>query len=82
MSQCRSCRADIVWMKTTTGKSMPVDFLECKCADTEGYLSSRGHHPDCPRSIFNGLPDRTFDPKLHTSHFATCPNADQHRRRR
>jgi hypothetical protein len=21
-----------------------------------------------------------FDPKVHTSHFATCPNADKHRR--
>lgn len=23
--------------------------------------------------------DETFDPKRHTAHFATCPNADQHR---
>jgi predicted RNA-binding protein with PUA-like domain len=25
--------------------------------------------------------DETFDPKKHTSHFATCEHAGQHRRR-
>lgn len=56
---CRSCGAAIVWMKTATGKNMPVD------ADTV--------KPDGPS---------VFDPKVHTSHFATCPHAAQHRRKR
>jgi hypothetical protein len=25
--------------------------------------------------------DNEFDPSRHTSHFATCPNANQHRKR-
>lgn len=44
-SSCRSCDARIFWIKTSSGKSMPVD--------QDG-----------------------------ASHFATCPNAAQHRRPR
>ena len=56
MSKCRSCGADIVWVKTQQGKNMPID------AETD-----------------NG--DTIFDHNVHRSHFATCPHADQHRRR-
>jgi len=26
MAQCRSCKQQIVWLKTAKGKSMPVDY--------------------------------------------------------
>jgi len=55
--RCSSCRARIIWLKTSKGKNMPVD------ADTV--------EPE----------DNEFDPSRHTSHFATCPNANQHRKR-
>jgi hypothetical protein len=42
-SKCSSCSALIFWIKTRTGKNMPVDVA------------------------------------THESHFATCPNADEHR---
>jgi hypothetical protein len=29
-----------------------------------------------------GPDDGIFDPKKHVSHFATCPNADKHRKPR
>ncbi len=61
MPQCRSCGAEILWVKTTNGKDMPVDAKpeRLMVAYANGY-----HLEDCYRS-----------------HFATCPNADQHRRK-
>lgn len=56
ITACRSCKAAVVWMKTSTGRNMPVNV--------DGV----------------GRDDETFDPKKHTSHFATCPQANQHRR--
>lgn len=57
ITSCRSCEADIVWLRTRAGKNMPVDADTVEPEDTE------------------------FDPEKHTSHFATCPQAGQHRRR-
>jgi hypothetical protein len=58
LTRCRSCQAGIVWLKTKSGKNMPVD------ADT----------------WVQGQPP-IFNPDLgHITHFATCPNADQHRK--
>ena len=28
VSKCSSCKASIIWMKTKTGKKMPVDWRE------------------------------------------------------
>ena len=60
MANCRSCGAEIVWLKTKQEHSMPVDY------DT-----------------FTQGDERLFDSKKgHISHFATCPNADEHRKPR
>jgi hypothetical protein len=56
--RCRTCRAKIIWFKTSAGKNMPVD------ADT---VEPEDEELDLPR---------------HVSHFATCPEADKHRRPR
>lgn len=57
ITRCRSCRAQIIWFKTSAGKNMPVD------ADTV--------EPE----------DDELDLTRHVSHFSTCPQADQHRRK-
>lgn len=62
---CRSCGQYVVWMKTQRGKNMPVD---AESVD-EGNLD---YDED-------GKP--LFDRKQHISHFDTCPNADEHRKR-
>ena len=65
IARCRSCGAPAVWMKTQAGNNMLVD------ADSvdEAELDWKGGRP-------------LFDHKAgHVSHFATCPQADQHRRR-
>ncbi len=64
-SKCRSCGAYIIWLKTSTGKNIPVDADSLDDVEIEG-----GEKP-------------IFDAKAgHISHFATCPNADKHRRRK
>lgn len=76
MSSCRSCRQEIFWLPTTTGKKMPVNPDPdprglVAVSDNNGrgeiaiVLPTAGHHTNMPR---------------YTSHFATCPNSDQHRR--
>lgn len=54
---CRACQEYIVFLPTSTGKTMPVDVDTV----TEG--------------------DDEFNPKVHVSHFATCPEANRFRKR-
>jgi len=56
VQRCRACRAAIVYLKTKTGKSMPVNAETVMAVDT------------------------VFDHTRHTSHFATCPKADEFRK--
>lgn len=68
---CRSCGAPIVWCVTPAGNRMPVDADPSPRGNLvlEGELARVVPAPD--------LLDRR---PRHTSHFATCPNADQHRK--
>lgn len=59
--RCKSCGAEIYWIKTKAGKDMPVDA-------------------DSVDPTTQGKPT-IFDPTVMTSHFVTCPNADQHRKK-
>lgn len=82
---CRSCHAAVIWAKTRAGKTMPLDhepredgnFFVSLPVDVsapivavpvnEQSTEAAGYRRDPTRSRF-------------VSHFATCPNADQHRR--
>ncbi len=66
MSACRSCGAEIVWKKTASGKNVPLDLPEKR------YVENK-------TSIHRGQVE-IQDTWL--SHFATCPNADSHRKER
>jgi len=33
MSQCKSCNAEIVWLKTVSGRSIPVNADTCSSED-------------------------------------------------
>ena len=57
-SQCTGCGADIRWIKTVKGKSMPCNIEEVTIITKVG-------------SIYRGF----------TPHWATCPKADEFRRR-
>lgn len=66
MAVCKSCEADVIWCETSTGKKMPMDAKP----DPKGTFV-----------IINGKTrvandeDRRLRRDLHTSHFATCPDA-------
>lgn len=82
MSTCRSCGAGITWAVTGTGKRMPVDAEP----DPNGNVVL--HDPTTPGGppVAAVVPRRLGDPPpvfaRYTSHFATCPHADDHRRTR
>lgn len=73
-SRCDSCDAAIVWMKTSNDKNIPVDADSIDEANLEFVHNERAGRPDYRSPL--------FDPDEHVTHFRTCPNADQHRRRR
>lgn len=78
MARCRSCQAEIVWARTSAGRPMPLDAEPnpagtCTLEHTaEGALLVRVD-PSPPLEV-------DTRPR-YTSHFATCPHADQHRKR-
>lgn len=81
--RCRSCGRQILWIKTTAGKNMPVDttYIDYKLPKegekaTEKIVTPTGEVISANRSDGDNA-----DGYGYISHFATCPNAAQHRRR-
>ena len=78
---CRSCQAPIVWGSTANAKrSMPLDPGDHPGGNLVAWwhddrLWVRGRKPD-------EQPDAAKGEHLVVSHFATCPQADQHRKTR
>lgn len=70
---CRSCGQQIRWAKTHNGKPMPLDAV----SDPDGKII-----------VINGVTVMadtvtvTPDTPRYTSHFATCPNAAEHRKKK
>ena len=65
MAYCKSCGANIVWSKTEAGKAAPLN------------------QPPEKRFIMFIKPDGCEYVKMvetWVSHFATCPDANQHRK--
>jgi succinylglutamate desuccinylase len=77
MTLCKSCNAKIDFIKTTAGKWMPVDpdYVDYEDAENGDVLITDG-----------GVVYTVDHQKNYTSvsgrvsHFATCPNADKHRK--
>jgi len=66
VSRCRSCHAEIVWLKTVGGKNMPID------AD---FMAKIGDLDD-------DAPEFNYADHADGVHWKSCPHADQHRRPR
>lgn len=77
-STCRSCGARIIWIKTVNGKAMPCN--------AEPLTFNRGGGPETfvmeSGKVERGKRDRDGELTGYISHFATCPNASRHRRRK
>lgn len=65
--KCRSCQAEVIWALTAAGKKMPLD-----AKPVSGFVLDDDLWLDAPTILTTG--------KIYVSHFATCPNSDQHRR--
>jgi hypothetical protein len=69
MSQCKSCGAEIIWAKTVKEKSIPLnDPPEKRFMLVRITNVQEGNY----------LEARMVD--TYISHFATCPDADKHRK--
>ena len=77
---CKSCGAPIIWIETPKHKWIPCDegLKEYKIdrAGPEAIVTQKGEIVRC-RFDFVSEPDGMG----RLAHWATCPNADQHRRR-
>lgn len=83
MSTCRSCGAKIIWAKMPSGKLCPFDPEPSRVGThtiTDGVAS-----PCAKALIMVSMADPAKEftsPLVYLSHFATCPNAGQHRKKR
>jgi hypothetical protein len=74
--QCKSCYARIIWARTEKGVATPVD----EKPTANGHLVLEIEDPrDAP--IARRVGRKTGVPR-YTTHFATCPNANDHRRKK
>ena len=84
MAKCRSCGAEIIWIKMASGKAMPCDVAKISYSENllpgvsgDDVLTLVTDHGTIVRTVF----DPAGDKYGYTSHFATCPNANLHRKR-
>lgn len=78
MSQCSSCKAPIRWTVTEHGKAMPVDFAPVRGGNI--VLRDEGNRTV---AVYTAPLFETAEQKArphYVSHFATCPQANAHRR--
>lgn len=84
--KCKSCGAPIVWIKMYgSGKKMPVNeepALVLMSGGTDKFVRADGVViTGClVGEAYDDYPDDNVV-EAYVSHFATCPQADQHRRR-
>lgn len=79
MSRCRSCGADIIWIKMASGKAMPCDADPIPyCEVFSGGMKLVTKNGE----IVQGAYDGTSENVAYQSHFATCPDANKFRKRK
>ena len=79
MSTCRSCGAEIKWIRMASGKANPVDPYKRTVVRDEGNEPLITDDGLVIHGRFASL-EEGANASGYISHFATCPNADMHRR--
>jgi hypothetical protein len=80
VANCRSCKAPIIWCRTSSGKNMPVDADPDERGD---FFLSRAEDGKLDAFHVRRYPGKMpEDVERYTSHFATCEDANQFRRPR
>ncbi len=87
IDRCASCDAEIIWAKSVTGKSMPVDPEPIEGGN---IVLVRNDSDEPPTARYEGparqaylkkLAERRRDvSKLFVSHFTSCPDAEKWRK--
>lgn len=75
VSTCGSCAARVIWAITAKGETMPVDADPVDDGDRWLVKAKTGSTPIVVKAA-----EETTHGALYKSHFATCPNAERHRR--
>jgi hypothetical protein len=76
---CGSCDAPITWAMLPSGKLMPLDATPVP----DGNIAARRlDNGDLHARVLKNGDELADGERRGTSHFATCPNAAAHRRRR
>lgn len=79
MSKCKSCGAEIIWIKTASGKMMPCNPQKISYKNTFPIGNMTLITPE--GKIVTGTIDLSSDTYGYESHFATCPAASKFRKR-
>lgn len=79
MSTCRSCGAKLKWIKTKAGKNIPVDPEHVDWADADVGMTLVREEDGTVAT--KDTEDSRKRGTWYTSHFATCPDADDWRER-
>lgn len=76
--ECRSCGAAIVWAVLPSGKAVPLDAQPVVGGNVAAY---RDHTGTLQARVLKAGEEPAAVEHRGVSHFATCPNAHEHRRR-
>lgn len=77
--RCRSCKRPVLWTVTAKdAKRMPVDPQPVENGNIE--LQERPGKPPLAHYVPTNAPNLMGTPR-HVSHFATCPDRDQWRKK-
>lgn len=80
MAKCKSCGADIIWIKTVTGKSMPCNAEAVICwKKPKGKATVITPNGETYRADLEGDLDKATGIG-YIPHWATCPQAKNFRR--
>lgn len=81
MTTCKSCGAPIIWIQSPKGKWIPCDEgLVPYVEDKNGKSSIVTQRGEIIRCRFVNADEATGFGRV--SHWGTCPNAEQHRRKK
>ena len=79
MSKCRSCGAEIKFIKLKSGKWNPVDTQKRTLIKGEGNEVLVAENGEIITGRFASI-EEGANAVGYISHFATCPNANSHRK--
>lgn len=81
MPKCKGCQAEIIWIKTVNGKNMPCNAKEVVYWENkDGKANIVRTNGEVVRADLEGEEGKESGIG-YISHFASCPNANSHRRR-